>query len=1144
MSSTSSCRCGFSRSRLIGALSSAAVCALLSLCPPALACEPPAGRLLSAQGVVERRAAGNDGWTRIAPPQPLCEGDQITVRAPGRAAIALGDDVLVRLDENTTLQLARVAPEADVALGLGRGIAHVLTRLRQRFEVVTPFVNALVEGTEFTVGSTAAGAQVVVAEGALRVHNALGVRHLSSGEAAQAEAGTAPRAIDVRPLDAVRWAIHYPQVVWLDAAARAALEPAAGEAVAAAQQAMAAGRASEALALLEALPAAAPVAAVEALRISLLLALGRVDRAQALLDARAPTGDVTTGALAAVIHVARNDPGSALVAARQAVAQPGASAAAHLALSHALQAGRALPQALAAAREAVRIAPEHPFAWARQAELELSLAQVAAGRASAQQALARAPTLPRARALLGFATLLEGDTRVALAHFGAAVADDSTDPLPRLGSGLAHVRNGELARGRRDIELAVMLDPGNAELRSYLGRIYVEEDRSALGGAQFALARRLDPASPTPWYFDAFRKLRDNDPLGAIADAGEAIARNDNRAVLRSSQLLDSDRAARSATLAAAYGEVGFEQPMLAAAMRTLDDDALAAAGHRLLAHAYADTPRFESARLSALLQAQVRQPIGQAPIPPQFLSRDLPIVAGPRALAPDEAAALFEHRPSHLAATLLGGSHHTVGDSLVGAHSGARAQVSFGHFDYRHDGLGDRDDTDLSGSRLGAQFAASAETMLYAELGHDERRGGDVVPRLLEGAALAWDQRVSHEVRTDRGRLTVRHTPDVNREYLLSAGWQHAREATLDRLTRSLFGFDVEAELDVRTRLQARELGLLHGARGPQHSLAMGLGSYRESRRQTLEDRFNVVGFPSPAPAPERTREALEHHNAFAYLDLRPAPWATVHLGGAYAALSGSPAVAHQGFSAKFGASFQPAPGTTLRLATLQGLKGPKYQDQTLEPTQFAGFNQLFDDLDGTRWRRTAAGLDHRFASGLMAGLEWSARTLSVPGLGCSDTDCRARWRERLHRAYVALPLGQRAALSAAWRYERVHLEGDAAALVSLPHDTRSDALPLALWLRLDQRWSTAFEALRVRQHSAVTDSLQGGSVQRSERFWLANARLSYAGPGRRSALSVSVHNLFDRRFALQDTDLNGNPRVPLYFPRRTALLQLQLRF
>ena len=51
-----------------------------------------------------------------------------------------------------------------------------------------------------------------------------------------------------------------------------------------------------------------------------------------------------------------------------------------------------------------------------------------------------------------------------------AIERDSTDPLPRLGLGLAIIREGNLVAGREQIEIAVALDPTNSLIRSYMGK--------------------------------------------------------------------------------------------------------------------------------------------------------------------------------------------------------------------------------------------------------------------------------------------------------------------------------------------------------------------------------------------------------------------------------------------------------------------------------------------------------------------------------------------------------------------------------------------------------------------------------------------------------------------------------------------------
>jgi hypothetical protein len=60
--------------------------------------------------------------------------------------------------------------------------------------------------------------------------------------------------------------------------------------------------------------------------------------------------------------------------------------------------------------------------------------------------------------------------------------------------------------------------------------------------------------------------------------------------------------------------------------------------------------------------------------------------------------------------------------------------------------------------------------------------------------------------------------------------------------------------------------------------------------------------------------------------------------------------------------------------------LKRRLIASQTIEPTQVAGFNQFFDDPEGTDAWRYGVGIDQRFGPQLYAGSEFSKRQLLVP--------------------------------------------------------------------------------------------------------------------------------------------------------------------
>ncbi|WP_222862064.1 tetratricopeptide repeat protein, partial [Zoogloea oleivorans] len=745
---------------------------------------------------------------------------------------------------------------------------------------------------------------------------------------------------------------------------------------------------------------------------------------------------------------------------------------------------------------------------------------------------------PRARAMAAFARLIAGDTDAAATDFQNALDSNDAEPLAHFGLGLALLRQGHTEAGRREVEIAALLDPSNAELRSYLGRAYMEEERSKVAGSQFELARRLDPASPTPWYFDAFRKLLDREPLAAIRDGEQAVALNDNRAVLRAGTLLDQDRAARSASLGAAYQQVGFAAPAQVAAMQALDDDNQNAAAHRLLADAYADTPRFEGARLSELLQAQLRQPIGHWPLAPQFVMPAIPMLDGPRAVSPDEATAFFDRKPTRFAASLAGGTRDTLSGSFVASHAWERAQLSIGAFDYRGRSLDPRvADTHLAGSRIDGQFALTPRTMLLAEMRHTERSGGDQSKSLFDGAIGTLQN-----VITDLGRIGIRHELGAGEEFIAEVNTRRIREREKDLFQIDPPGIDIDS--DYRLQQRSRGLSMLYSLQQERLGLVAGASAFRLSGTQDnvfmtslTMDRsivLDVTTFPT-------AKRKNDRDTAFSYGQWRINPAIIVHGGAEYVRLNDLDRTQTERVNGKLGIVARLATGTTLRSAFFQGVSGSKYDRESLAPTQFAGFNQVFDDPTGTRWRRAAIGLDQRFTGGITAGLEASGRILHVPMFSTGSNMELGRWNEQLHRAHLSVPFGQKVALSAEWRHEATQTEVTPD-YRALPYKVRTDLVPLRLWLKTGPA-DVLVENWAVRQHASQLDG--AGSDQRaSSTFSMTNLRVSMPIVSNRLTATLGLYNVFDRQFRFHNTDLNGDPKVPLFYPQRTALLQGHFRF
>ena len=83
--------------------------------------------------------------------------------------------------------------------------------------------------------------------------------------------------------------------------------------------------------------------------------------------------------------------------------------------------------------------------------------------------------------------------------------------------------------------------------------------------------------------------------------------------------------------------------------------------------------------------------------------------------------------------------------------------------------------------------------------------------------------------------------------------------------------------------------------------------------------------------------------------------------------------------FNPKFGLVWNPFPSTTVRAAVFRVLKRTLITDQTLEPTQVAGFNQFFDDINATKSWRYGVAIDQKFSLNVYGGVEFSKRDLTV---------------------------------------------------------------------------------------------------------------------------------------------------------------------
>lgn len=1065
----------------------------------------------------------DETWRAAHPGETFCFGDQIWVRENSRGALVLQDHTLIRLDARTTLELSQKEESAWVRLI--NGLAHFFSRTPRRLNISTPFVNASVEGTEFLIEVGASEATVTVFEGEISAANDGGAVQLKSGQSAVTRPAAPPiiRAARKSP-NAVQWALYYPAVLQFEPVDFEGHPPESWQSfVARSIELYKAGDLLQAFEVVEKAGEAVSDSRFFTYRASLRLSVGRVEEARADID-RALSLNPNDGdgyALKSVIAVVQNDQETAREASHRAVAVAPNGAGANLAASLVWQAEFELEKARESAIKAVEVAPDRPLGWARRAEIDLMFGDLKGALEAAQKAVEIDPAVAQTQTVLGFAHLSRIDLAAAEEAFEKAITLDQGAPLPRLGLGLLKIRKGAQEEGRREIETAAVLDPGNALIRSYLGKAYFEEKRDKPAEGQYDLAKALDEQDPTPYLYSAILHQTQNRPVLALRDIQKSIERNDARAVYRSRLLLDEDLAVRSAGLGRIYQVLGFEQRALVEGWKSVTLAPEDYSGHRLLADSYAVLPQQQISRASELLQSQLLQEINITPIQPQLAETNLAILegAGPSNLSFNEFNPLFTRNRVAVQLDGIAGNHSTFGNDLVLSAIQGPLSLSMGQFHYESDGFRENNDFTHDIYNLFVQAAVTPNTNLQVELRRRETEQGDI--RLNFNPADFSDV-FRREIRQDSVRLGARHSAGTDLD-LIASVIHYDREATQEIVDLE-FDERLAQELDA-AGYQAETQILL---RKKKFNSIVGVSRYRiDNRFRTILEFPGFVGIERMETEQVSETVYLYHHLFFP----ERAVWT---IGGSYQTVEES-GLDLEEFNPKFGLQWEVTDRLHLRAVYMKTIKQGLIVEQTIEPTQVAGFNQLIDDFNGTRAKRHGVGLDAAFSKHLLGGIEGVWYDLQIPDF--TEPITFLDFREAHYRAYVYWTFHEDWAVSAIYRLDEVR--GPAPAFDKL--DTTRVPVSIKYFSPLGALVKIETTYLNQKVQWREPDIFEPNG----EETLLVDMSIGFRLPKRIGLVTFEVKNLFDRVFLYQDTSFMRNePVYPEVIPDRTFLVRANVNF
>ena len=1038
--------------------------------------------------------------------------DTIYVKNNSRAAVNFESGGYLRLASNTTLEFDPVKNGNPSQVSMVAGLGYFFGREPKSAPIVnTPSVTTAIRGTEFAIEVSKSQTVVSVLDGSVLCSNSKGEASIGRGEQALTELGRAPvKSILVNPIDAVQWALYYPKVLSGSDFDNLGQDR------------------TESLRIKAQLE-----------KISSDLSSGEVENAiESIKQITEKVGkssgkykEVLYGILYAdesIIDLVKNNKARAKELSDAAYKSAPLSPTVLLSRSYVLQAFFDLEGARELTKQLITLIPDSADAFARLSELEMGFANYDAAKVAAEKAVALNPNNGYANATLGFSKLLSRDLVGARSSFESALKLDGSFALASLGSGLTKINEGNLVAGRDDLERAAFLAPGVSVYRSYLGKAFFEEEREKLAKHEYDRAIALDAKDPTPFLYRAYAELSANDPVNALRDVEESITLNNNRAVYRSTLLLDQDLGARSAALSQVYNSLGFSRAAQVEAYRSLNRDYSNYSAHSLLADSYVSILENDASRSEARVANLL------APVSFNLFNHQ----SGAASLG--EYDDLFDR-------TMSRGEISTEWSSYSDRFEPAISTTGkVGNFGYR----GSIGSMFVYGSKhYNFQRLEKAEFKSAYQLSSDNKVSVDISGY---GDQTVQPQSVPEDTRLENGHIEVGflHSFSPATKVIASAGYERDRNRFLSHnvsrsSTLNIIGADGTSSLDDTLLIDEHTRESLHKAFGSaqlitdQSFLTGVFGTEFHhadvTRRESSPLLQDDLGLFEGVPYSIRTHGTygLSSYDVYNYNTFRVLPWLDLVGGSSYSSVQVdkreiAPFVdetrVRARFNPKLGATFYPTSALTLRSAYFEGLRKSSLEDAvTIEPSQIAGVNQIYTDNSGTRSRSIGTGADYKIAPGSYVGVQGTLRHFvnllqSGDTIFALDTDTSELSRtlalgsdvdlhgdERFASAYYSQVLTDNLVSNVDYKFEQFTLTDpevsrdikEHIAALTFKYFDESGLFPYvtSTWRRQDRSGSVVDAAGR-------------------SNFCLVDVGVGYRIPERHGNLLLEVSNLFDRDF------------------------------
>jgi outer membrane receptor for ferrienterochelin and colicin len=440
-------------------------------------------------------------------------------------------------------------------------------------------------------------------------------------------------------------------------------------------------------------------------------------------------------------------------------------------------------------------------------------------------------------------------------------------------------------------------------------------------------------------------------------------------------------------------------------------------------------------------------------------------------------------------------------------------------------------------------QYELTYKTSIQAEVRFRDLKYGDVSLNFFEDNDFPD---LNQEDQTDTYRLGFRHAFSPGSNLIGNFSYQD-KEGKFFNVTpqdpaETFFPPPpVESHVDEKDSTDAYSAELQHLFRSDYINTVTGGGYFRvEQKFQFTEDWFWPITSPpiylGPVPRSD-VKFDTDHYNVYLYAYLNPLESLTVTLGASGDFYDREDKVGNEDldkdkFNPKFGITWNPIPSTTLRGAVFRTFKRTLITNQTLEPTQVAGFNQFYDDFDATRAWVYGAAVDQKFPKNIYGGAEFSYRDLKVPiyqvtSGGTTELN-QYNWDEYLGRAYLNWTPHEWLALSAEYRYEKFKYQED---FNRGAERVTTHSVPLGANFFHPSGLSCGLKVTYWDQDGKFKHFDSFSVKNADDTFWLVDAAIRYRFPKRYGFFTVGVTNLFDEDFEYFEVDTTNSRIQPSTF-------------